>query len=111
MPPDREDNYDDSPTPPPAATKEAGAPKDGGDDDDGGKTSILPRSFFGGKDLKPGDKCEVTVSAVHENDVEVTPCDSGDDESEEQPPDEEGGDQPPDAAAAPMPGSMASMMQ
>jgi hypothetical protein len=107
MPPQSEDNYDDSPTPPPAATPDKSAPQD--DDDDGGKTSILPRSFFAGKDLKVGDKCDVTVTAIHENDVEVAPCDPSDKE-DDQPPAEEDST-PPDAPAPPQEGSMASMMQ
>lgn len=105
MPPDSEDLYGDA-QPAPAATPDKSAPKDG--DDDGATTSILPRSFFAGKDLKVGDKCDVTVTAIHENDVEVSPCGEGDDKPEED-------GQPPEAAsppaAPPDDGSMASMMQ
>ena len=99
MPADNTDNYDDSPAPP--ATDGADQPE-GQDADKDGQTSILPKSFFSGKDLKPGDKCDVTVVRIHENDVEVAPCE--DKGEEEQPPP---GEEPEPAAP---PSAMSSML-
>jgi len=89
--------YDDAPD-------SASAPKadQNPEESDDSQTAILPRSFFGGKDIKPGDKCDVTVKAVHEGDVEVEPCEGHDDEDQEAP-------KQSDAPAAE--GSMASMME
>jgi hypothetical protein len=100
-----DDNYadagDDSPP------QGVGAPKAEGEKmDDSEKTSILPKSFFGGE-VKPGDTCTVRVTAVHENDVECEYEGSGEqkpDDEEESPPDEP-------APAQPAEGSMASMME
>jgi hypothetical protein len=97
--------YDDSPV------SEAGAgshddPKQGMGDDEKGdaKTSILPKSFFG-HDVKPGDTCSIKVSAVHEDDVEVMPCEGGEEKEPGMDPDE------PMPEAASQPNSMASMME
>lgn len=104
MPQPGEDYYDDSSTPPPATKSGADAPKDGDGEDDGAKTSILPRSFFPNEDLKVGDKCDVEVKAIHENDVEVEYAMDSKDDQEDQPQEQEvapqGGDD----------GSMSSMM-
>lgn len=99
-----DDYYDDSPAP--AAGGASPAQPEGDEKDGDSKTSILPKDFFHGKDVKPGDTCHLTVTAVHENDVEVT-CDHEDDE---QPPDDDEGAEP-EPAPAPQEGSMASMMQ
>lgn len=111
MPPESEDLYGDAQ--PPAATSDAPQSKDG--DDDGGSTSILPRSFFAGKDLKVGDKCDVTITAIHENDVEVEPCEGGEkDEDEEDPPKDYSDEAPPPAAGGDSggdDGGMSSMME
>lgn len=34
-------------------------------------TGLLPTSFFQGKDLKPGSRCEVEIARVHDDQVEV----------------------------------------
>lgn len=39
--------------------------------EDSGETSILPMSFFQGKEVEPGKKCEVEVVAVYGDEVEV----------------------------------------
>jgi hypothetical protein len=86
---DSQNYYDDSP--------DSQAPSPSADSTDV-KTSILPKSFFGGRDLKVGLKCDVEITAIHENDVEVKGCsspdeddtDSQDDESTEAPSDSEG---------------------
>ena len=101
MPNDNSDNYDDSPAP--AASDGGDMPEESKTDKDG-QTSILPKSFFGGKDIKPGDKCDVEVVRVHENDVEVAPCSGHEDDEDSEMP----GEQPEPAAP---PSSMSSMME
>lgn len=104
MPSKGESYYDDGPDEaPPAASKPSSEKPEG---DAGEKTSILPREFFHG-DVKPGDRCDIEVVAVHQEDVEVKCADS----DEEEEPDEEApeGDSAPDKS--PMPGSMAEMME
>lgn len=83
MSPKRENYYDDSPEP--AAAPEGGQPeaKEG---DEGGQTFIAPRSAFMGKELKPGDRCDVEVVAVHENDIELKGCEQGDESAEKPQP-------------------------
>lgn len=34
-------------------------------------TGLLPTSFFQGKDLQPGSRCEVEIARVHDDQVEV----------------------------------------
>ncbi len=98
MPPE-ENLYDDSPDQPESQKPEAKS-------DEGMKTSILPKDFFSGKDLKPGDKCDIEIVAIHDNDIEVKGCGSSDEgkEKEEQP--EESPEQP----SSPE-GGMSSMME
>lgn len=36
-----------------------------------GETSLLPKSFFAGKDPSPGDQCMVEVMRVHGDECEV----------------------------------------
>lgn len=98
-----ENYYDDAPEP-------AGAPKAEGEDapkssdSDSQKTSILPKSFFGGE-VKPGDTCTVRVTAVHEDDCEVQY-----EGSESEKPDDEEAPEQESEPAQPAEGSMASMM-
>lgn len=93
-----------------------GAPKSEGEDvskssDSQGseKTSILPKSFFGGE-VKPGDTCTVRVTAVHENDVECEYEGSEGEKPEDEDEDEPATEEQPEPAQ-PAEGSMASMMQ
>jgi len=95
--------YDDAPAP--AATTPGDKPGEKEGDEDG-QTFIVPRSAFSGKDVKPGYKCDIEVTAVHENDVECKPCEGHEDEEKEEPE----MDQAP-AAPAPAEGGMASMME
>lgn len=88
-------HYDDSP--PTSSQVPEGKAEPDADDTGGSKTAILPKSIFGG-DLKPGDKCDVEITAVHEDSYEVKGCE-GHDDKEPQP----GGDEPePPAQASPM---------
>jgi hypothetical protein len=97
-----QDYYGDAGGGSPAAT----APKPGDEEDSsGGQTALLPKSIFGGKELKPGDKVEVTVARVREDAYEVEYS-----QAEEE--------QPQESAAAPEGGgdeggggSMAGMME
>lgn len=36
-----------------------------------GETSILPMSFFGGKEIKPGKRCQIEVVHTYGDEVEV----------------------------------------
>ncbi|HUD74610.1 MAG TPA: hypothetical protein VMQ76_06010 [Terracidiphilus sp.] len=79
--------------------KPAAAPEK--DDDSAGagmETALLPKSLFHGKDLKPGDKCDITVVRVHEDQVEVEGCEGG--EEDEEQPQEQGGAPAEDAGDA-----------
>lgn len=70
-------NFDDEEAAPPSEKEQMDGDKEMQDD---GSTSLLPKSFFGGKDLEPGKECKVQVVAVHGDDVEVkyVPHDEGD---------------------------------
>lgn len=77
MPPEQ-NLYEDGPTGPPesagAGTAGQPAPPEPEADEAGPgeyATSILPKSLFPGKDLKPGDTVTLKVESVHENEVEV----------------------------------------
>lgn len=45
--------------------------------EEGGQTALVPKSFFGGKDLKPGATCAIRVDRVLEDQVEVSYAHSG----------------------------------
>lgn len=51
--------------------------------DSGSKTALLPKSLFG-HDLKVGDKCDVEICAVHEDDYEVKGCYGHDDDDKQK---------------------------
>jgi hypothetical protein len=98
-----DDNYDDA-----AAPQGVGAPKAEGEDvskSSDSKTSILPKSFFGGE-VNPGDTCTVRVTAVHEDDVE---CEY--EGTSKEKPDDEGDPSDEPEPAQPAEGSMASMLE
>jgi len=80
----------------------APAPESGGDGEaPNDQTALVPKAVFGGKELKPGDKCDIEVVRVHEDAYEVQGCEGGAEHEYSQPP-----------AEAPAPdGSMASMME
>lgn len=102
MPAPGEDYYNDGP---PAAAAPGGDQPEAKEGDEGGQTFIVPKSAFGGRELKPGDKCDIEVKAVHENDVECIPCEGHEDEENNE------GDTPaPDAEPA-APGGMSSLME
>lgn len=105
----QEDLYNDSPDKP---SGDAGDKPQSNEAGDGSETSILPKSFFSGKDLKPGDKCDVEIVAIHDNDVEVRGCDSSDTESDNEDSSEGGQEEPGDSSGPPSAaGSMSSMME
>lgn len=72
------DLYDNAPSRPPEAAA-AQADTSGEEDQEAG---VLPRSFFMGKDLKPGAICEVKIERVMDNDVQVRYVPHGKDEEE-----------------------------
>jgi len=51
------------------------------------KTALIPIDFFQGKELKPGDTCEVKIEQVMDDQVSVTyvGSESGEEESAEMP--------------------------
>jgi hypothetical protein len=103
MPADRENYYDDAPAAAGAKPGGDAEPKEG---DEGGQTFIVPKSAFGGREIKPGDKCDIEVKAVHENDVECVPCQGHEDEENNE------GDEPaPEPAPAASGGGMSSLME
>lgn len=88
--------YDDAPAAPGQAPEGKAEPDAAAGDE--AKTAIIPKSIFG-SDLKPGDKCDIEVTAVHEDSYEVKGCE-GHDEKEPEP---SGGDESePPAQASPM---------
>jgi hypothetical protein len=94
--------YDDSPAP---AVAPPGDQPEGKEGDEDRPTFIVPKSAFGGKDIKPGDKCDIEVCMVHENDVECYPCEPGEHDEEKEKPAAEA------PAAQPPAGDMSSMME
>jgi hypothetical protein len=65
----------------------AAKPQTQGDDspESGSETALLPKSLFHGKDLKPGDKCDITVVRVLEDQIEVEGCEDSEEEEPQQP--------------------------
>jgi hypothetical protein len=55
-----DDLYSDAPDAAPSEPVPADKPAD----DKGDQTSILPKSFFGGGDLKPGDRCTIEIVSL-----------------------------------------------
>lgn len=80
-----ENYYDDAPDAAPAQPSE---PAESGDS----KTAILPKEMCG--DCKPGEEFKVRVVRVHDDSVEVEPCDyeHKEEPAEEPEPDTGGGD-------------------
>jgi len=64
---------------------ESGVRKDGDSKDSGEDTDLLPKSFFAGKSLEPGSKCEVEIVHVYDDEVAVkyVPHVSNEDKEEE----------------------------
>jgi hypothetical protein len=74
-------------------------------DEGGEQTPLLPKSAFGGKEPKPGDRCEFEVVTVHEDEVAVKYVPG--EESEDKPPE----DNPEPAEAPGGGGEMSSMLE
>jgi len=66
-------------------------------------TGLLPKEFFGGKEVKPGDECMGRVAAVHEDEVSVEYLGDEEDKEKEEP---EKDDEQPEPEAAPAGGGM-----
>ena len=84
-PPAGADLYDDAPMP----GKPDAAPDEKKEHQDDQATAVLPKSFFQGKDLKPGSQCMVEIQRVMDDEVQVSyvPHDDSEDKSNEAPPD------------------------
>lgn len=74
--------YDDAPEGPDSAqgSEQDGPPKK--PQDAKSATALVPKEFFEGKDLKPGDRCEVEIAAIHDEEVSLKYV--GDHEEEER---------------------------
>ena len=64
---DNSNLYDDGPAQSPAPAPDTEAEPTGEE----GQTTLLPKSVVGGKQLKPGDVCELEVVADHGDEYEV----------------------------------------
>lgn len=55
---------------------------------EGDNTALLPKSFFAGKEIEPGSKCELEIVHAYEDEVEVKYVPHGtksDDKSDSEP--------------------------
>jgi hypothetical protein len=87
-----EDYFDEGGGGAPAAAEPQSQPAEDQDQKGGeDQTALLPKSFFSEEDLKPGYKCQVEITGIHDNEVEVKYLGSPEHE-EEAPP---GENQPP----------------
>lgn len=50
--------------------------------DENAPTALIPKSFFGGKNLMPGKECEIRVEQVMEDQVSVSYVSDSEEESE-----------------------------
>lgn len=62
------DLYDDRPQDSPKPDAAADEKREHQDDQ---QTGMLPKTFFGGKDLTPGTRCEVEIEQVMDDEVHV----------------------------------------
>jgi hypothetical protein len=74
-------NFDEEEAAPPRADGDMGG--EGDEHMEEGNTSVLPKSFFEGKELEPGTQCKVEIVAVHGDDVEVKYVPHEDNEEED----------------------------
>jgi len=91
-----EDFYSDGSESSEPATTETTTKPDAGEE----HTALLPKSFFGSKELEPGKRCQVEIEKVYGDEVQVSYVPPT---SKSEPPKE--------TAPAPEPDSMASMME
>lgn len=71
-----------------------------------GKTALLPKSFFAGRDMKPGQHCDIEIVRVHPEEVEVKYVEMSDEKEEKG---EGEGEAPPQAPPGPMMGEGGGM--
>jgi hypothetical protein len=62
-----EDYYDDEPE----SSEPSGSQTTETDESNPEPEALLPKSFFAGKELKPGTRCEIEVVKTYEDDVGV----------------------------------------
>jgi hypothetical protein len=95
------DYYADA-APPAEAQQEQPQPQEQEKEEAGdSQTAEIPKNVLGGKDLKPGNKCEFEIVQVMEDSVLVKYASEGGEEASEAPP----------PAAAPQGGQMSSLME
>ena len=68
------------------------------------QTFLVPKAAMSGKDLQPGEKCDIEVVRVQEDSYEAQGCEGGDDKEQEQEP-------PAEAPAPEEGGGMSSLME
>jgi hypothetical protein len=78
-----EDLYSDNTPNAPAAEAPEQKP------DEASETALVPKSFFGGKDLTPGRECKIRIEQVMEDQVAVSYVPHESSEGGEMPGDEE----------------------
>lgn len=70
MPPNDQSLYEDSSdSADPLDSTDTGADKSEMSDEP--QTALLPKNFFGGKDLEPGRECKVKIKKVYDDEVQV----------------------------------------
>lgn len=95
--------YDDAPEGPQTAPGgERGAPPKKPQDAKSA-TALVPKEFFEGKELKPGDRCEVEIAAIHDEEVSLKYV-GHDQEEEREEPDSENAPEPPPGGPPGAPG-------
>ena len=56
---------------PPRDDRERPGDEDDEREQDRGETALLPKSIFGGKELNRGDRYEIEIAAIHDEEVSV----------------------------------------
>lgn len=75
--------YEDAadPAPPPTPKPESSG---AGQGEEGEQTGLLPKSFFGSKDLTPGNQCKVEIIKSYDDEVAVRYVSHSDSSDEEK---------------------------
>lgn len=65
------------PEPPEGGGEPAQSAEPADESTDYSSATLIPKSIFGGRELKPGDTVEFKVTHVYEEDVEIQPASEG----------------------------------
>lgn len=99
-----EDYYSDNPGPEGASKEE---PKEEGGETE--RSYVLPKEVLMGKDFKPGDELVLKITAIHDDQIEVSYAPAKDQEEKSESPEHEAAEGAEGGAPA-KPGEMSSMM-